>query len=280
MMDIAIVGGGPAGLSAAVNIVARNRTAVVFGRKAETSALWRAERVDNHLGMPRMTGREMIQAFQAHAQRQGIRIHEGRVMQIMPMGSHFALNVENEFMEAKAVILAMGMEKGVKIPGENEFLGRGVSYCATCDGMLYRGKKVALSAETEEGVEDANFLAEVCEKVYFYGKEGEEHTLDPRVVRLDQPIRSVAGGEYVAAAVIGEQTVSVDGVFFIKATTPVNSLLYGLELKDNSIVVSRQMETSVPGVFACGDVTGRPFQLSKAIGEGQIAGQSAARYVS
>lgn len=280
MIDVAIIGGGPAGLSAAVNISARNKKAVILGRKKETSAIWKAERINNHLGMPGMRGNEIMDVFENHAKMAEIEIREGRTMQIMPMGSHFMINFENEFIEAKSIILATGIEKGQKVKGEEEYLGKGVSYCATCDGMLYRGKNVVVIAETEEGEEDANFLSEICEKVYYVNMYGKQSHLKDGIDVLEGKVSEVFGDEFVTGIEAGKDKINVDGAFFIKASTPLDSIIYGIETSDHSIVVSRQMETNIRGVFACGDVTGKPYQLSKAIGEGQIAGQSAVRYVT
>jgi thioredoxin reductase (NADPH) len=282
MIDIAIIGGGPAGLSAAINAAARNKKAVVFGRKKETSALWKAEKINNHLGMPEQSGSALMTQFLSHAAAMAIEIKEGRTFQIMPMGSHFMINFENDFIEAKAVIFATGIEKGNKIKGEETYLGKGVSYCATCDGMLYRGKDVIVIAETEEGEEDANFLSEICNKVYYVNKHSGGEKLNQNIEVLATGVSEVIGDEFVTAVQTGETggQIPVEGAFFIKAATPLDSLIYGIETAEHAIVVDRQMATNIPGVFACGDVTGKPYQLSKAIGEGQIAGQAAVRYLA
>ncbi|MDR2903464.1 MAG: NAD(P)/FAD-dependent oxidoreductase [Clostridiales bacterium] len=279
MIDIAIIGGGPAGLSAAINAAARNKKAVVLSRKKETAALYKAEKINNHLGLPGQTGAELMDLFLKHAREAGVEIRQGRTFQLMPMGSHFMINFDNDFMEAKAVILATGIEKGSKIKGEEEYLGKGVSYCATCDGMLYRGKDVVVIAETEEGEEDANFLSEICNKVYYVNTRGTQPALNKNIEILSASVSEVIGGDYVTAVDAGGQ-IPVDGAFFIKAAPPLDSLIYGLETRDHGIVVDRAMATNIPGVFACGDVTGKPYQLSKAIGEGQIAGQSTVRYLA
>jgi len=284
MYDIAIVGTGPAGLSAAINAVARNKSVVVFGRGRETSALWKAERVANHLGANGQTGAEILAAYHQHAQELNIEIRTGRVLQIMPMGSSFTLNAEGELVEAKAVILASGMQTGKKLPGEEAFLGRGVSYCATCDGMLYRGKDVFIIGEIEEADEDANFLAEICPSVTYlplYTK-----TPDARPPHLHEKITILAGKP---EEILGEATVTglrvkgkvhpCGGVFMIKTAAPLDSLVFGLQTENNAVAVNRLMETNIPGLYACGDCTGWPLQLSKAIGEGLIAAQAAARFI-
>ncbi len=280
MIDIAIIGAGPAGLSAAINAKARNKKVVVFGRKLETSWLYTAEKVDNHLGMPGLSGAQLLETFYSHAHALDIEIREGRVLQALPMGDYFALNFENEFVEARAIILATGIQKSKGVPGEAEFLGKGVSYCATCDGMLYRNKEVVIAGDIPEAEEDANFLAEICSKVTYVYNYG--HTPEVKeVVNLVQgKVNRVLGEASVSAVSVGEDTIPCTGAFFIKEAMPPESLMPGLAMDGASIVVNRFMETNVPGVYAAGDCTGWPFQLSNAIGEGLIAAQQCAKTLS
>lgn len=279
MIDVAIVGGGPAGLSAAINIASRNKTPVIFSNKRESSWLYKAEDVNNHLGMPHMTGEEMINKFYSHTTDMDIEIREGRVLQILSMGDYYTINFENEFVNARAVIVATGIQKGKAVKGENELVGKGVSYCATCDGMLYRGKTVMVISDTEEGIEDANFLSEVCKKVYFVPRKGVAKNLNEKIEVLDGEVTHVIGDEFVTGAIIKDKEVLVDGVFFVKAEMPSNSLITGIEMDGNSIKVNRLTETNLKGLFSAGDCTGWPFQVSNAIGEGLVAGQQAVRYV-
>ena len=167
MLDVAIIGGGPAALSAAVNCRQRNKSVCIFGRSLDSSLLFAAEKVDNYLGLPDIGGEEMLNRFYAHAVKNGVEFKECRIKQILSMGEHYMINADNEFIEAKTIILAMGLSKSKGIPGEMEYLGKGVSYCATCDGMLYRGKKVAVIGENEEGEAEANFLADLCREVIY-----------------------------------------------------------------------------------------------------------------
>lgn len=132
MLDCAVVGGGPAGLSAAINLHQRGKSVRVLG--AAPGFLEKAERVDNYLGLPGLSGGGMLRAFADHAAQLGIRPEPGRVANILPMGDHFMLNFSGDILEARTVVLACGVAKAKPVEGETEFLGRGVSYCATCDG--------------------------------------------------------------------------------------------------------------------------------------------------
>lgn len=280
MYDIAVIGGGPAGLSAAINGLSRNKSVIVFGREMESSWIYKAEKVDNYLGLYNVNGKEMLEKFYQHSKDMGINIKNGRVLQILPMGEYFSINLENEIFNSKTVILATGIEKGKKIKGEEEYLGKGVSYCATCDGMLYRKKDVVIIGEIKEAEEDANFLAEICNKVYFVSYYGEPSGLNEKIEILDGKATEVKGNDFLTSIVIDNKEINCDGVFFIKKSTPVSNIIYGLDVTEkNAIDVNRMCETNIEGVFAAGDCTGWPYQISKAVGEGLIAAQQAAKYI-
>ena len=279
MVDIAIVGAGPAGLSAAVNAAARNKSVLVIGRAKETSALWKAERVANHLGANGQSGAEIMEAYTAHAQALGIEIRTGRVLQIMPIGKMFALNTGKDIIEAKAVILATGVQKGKTLAGEEEYLGKGVSYCATCDGMLYRGKDVVVIGEIAEADEEASFLAEVCASVRYFPLYGAPGRLHEAIQVMEGKPEAVLGEGTVTGVRVNGEVIPCGGVFMSKAAAPPDSLVFGLQTEGGAVVINRLGETNVSGVFACGDCTGWPHQLSKAVGEGLAAAQQAARFL-
>lgn len=264
MLDIAIIGAGPAGLSAAINAVQRGRRAVVFGRGKESSFLYKAERVDNFLGLPGLSGVQMLDVFANHVKSMDVEIREGRVLQILSMGEYFSINFDNIIENSRTIILATGIVKGDKIKGEEEFLGRGVSYCATCDGMLYRGKEVAVVGDSDEAEEDAAFLRKLASAVH---------------VIKSKPTR-VIGEDFVTGLETADGVIQAAGIFFIRETMPFDSLIAGIELENGLVKVDRLQQTNISGVFAAGDCTGWPYQLPKAVGEGQIAAQQADRYIS
>ncbi|MBP3886542.1 MAG: FAD-dependent oxidoreductase [Cellulosilyticum sp.] len=280
MLDIAIIGAGPAGLSAAITGVIRNKKVKVFGNPMTTSYIYKAECVDNYIGMPGVTGKEMMETFTNHAKEMEVEIQQAKVIEIFPMGQSYMLNVENEFIEAKTVILANGITKTAVLPGENEFLGRGVSYCATCDGPLYRGKAVVVIGDSAHAEEDANYLAEVCEQVYYVPLYKEIEHLDERIEIIRQKPKQIIGETVVAGLELAESTLEVSGVFIIKESIPNSKLLAGLETDGSAIRVNRMMETNLPGVYAAGDCTGKPFQVAKAVGEGNTAVLQAVSYLN
>ncbi len=277
MLDVAIIGSGPAALSAALNCRQRNKSVTIFGRSLDSSLLFAAEKVDNYLGLPDIPGEEMLNIFYAHAIKKGVEFRECRINQIMPMGTYFMINAENEFIQTKAIILATGLGKSKSIAGETEYLGKGVSYCATCDGMLYRGKKVVVVAENSEGEAEANFLSDICSEVIYIPLYEPVTELKAGIRLLHEKPQSVVGEDmHVTGLVLPNETLQCDGIFFAKNATPPESLLYGLEVDGKNIVVNRKMETNLPYVYAAGDCTGAPYQIAKAVGEGLVAALSAA----
>ncbi|MDR2899670.1 MAG: NAD(P)/FAD-dependent oxidoreductase [Clostridiales bacterium] len=279
MYDIAVVGAGPSGLSAAINAQARGRSVIVFGRDKTTNFLYKAEKVNNYLGMPGLSGEAMTNSFHKHALDLGIEIKIGRVMQIMPMGDYFAVNFDNDIYEARAIILATGITKSDKIKGEDDFLGRGVSYCATCDGMLYRNKDVAVVGRIEEADDDVAFLSKVCSHVYYFKAHDNDREFGENVTILKGKVKEVIGGDFVSAIKTDNGDIECKGVFFVKGAVPADSIIAGIKLNGAAIEVDRFMRTSVDGVFAAGDATGWPFQIANAVGEGLIAAQQADRYL-
>lgn len=276
--DIAVVGGGPAGLSAAINIRARGKSVVVVGNDYRESPLYRAERVDNYLGMPGQTGAELMEAYRRHAEAMEVDFRAGRVLNIMQMEGTCYLSIGSEMETAKAVVLATGVVRGKKLTGEARYLGRGVSYCATCDGMLYRGKPVVVVGMAPDAPEEANFLQGIgCQVTYVSARTPKN--LVPAIPYVKMGKLEIVGEETVTALRVNDTELPAQCVFLLRSAMPPTDLLPDLALEDGYITVDRQMRTNLPGIYAAGDCTGLPLQLSKAVGEGLVAGQAAAEYV-
>lgn len=274
MVDILIVGAGPAGLSAAINAITRGKTVRIFSNKE--NYLSKAERVDNHLGFYNISGKEMMNKFKEHAEAMNIKIEEGKVVNILPMGESHMVNINGEIEEAKKVILAMGISKVKELPGEGKLLGMGVSYCATCDGMLYRGKNAIVWDQSKEALEEANYLNSIGVNVTFVSKKTHSEELNENIKYINGSITEVLGNDKVEAVMIGEDKVETDAVFMLRDAVAPTALIDGIETEGNFIAVNRNMETNISGVYATGDITGKPLQLSKAVSEGLIAAQHAA----
>lgn len=273
MLDIAVVGAGPAGLSAAVNAVARGKSVRVFS--STEPYLARAEQVNNYLGFPGVSGRDMMEKFRKHAEALGIKPEHGTVTNILPFGGNFMLNFSGEMVEAKAVILAVGAAKAKPISGEEELLGRGVSYCATCDGMLYREKKAVVCGDADHLAEEANFLREIGVRVTVVTPKTPAGLHEAIPVVTDTVVE-IFGSPSVQGVKTKSGELETAAVFLLRNAIAPAALLPGLELKDGFVQVNAQMETNIPGCYACGDCVGKPLQVSKAVGEGLVAAQAAA----
>lgn len=263
--DIVIVGGGPAGLSAAVNAAARGKTCAVLTNDRRLNPLFRARVVDNYLGMRGLSGGEMLDRMHAEAEEAGAVFLSGRVVSVLPFEDKFLVGLGDTLVEGKRVILATGAMAGTPLPGEAALVGQGVSYCATCDGMLYRGKAVAVLGYSPTARREAEFLTEIgCSVTYF-----------------DRPRScAITGEDRVSSVTCDGETVAAEGVFLLRPAMAPTDLFPGLEMENGYVRVDRKMATNLPGLFAAGDCTGTPLQVSKAVGEGLIAGQSAASYAA
>lgn len=276
--DIAIIGTGPAGLSAALTAKIRNKKILLLGSADLSEKVEKAHTVQNYLGLPAVSGADMQQAFLQHIRQMDITITEKKVNTIYPMGDFFGIQMGMEMAQADTVILATGVTADKPYPGENELLGKGVSYCATCDAPLYRGRTVAVIGFGPKEEEEAAFLAEVAEKVYYFPMyKGDIHA-DVTVIR-EKP-EAILGEEKVQSVRTASQEYPVDGVFVLRESILPEHLLKGLQLEGNRVVVNLNMETNIPGCFACGDLAGKPYQYIKAAGQGNVAALSAVEYLA
>ncbi len=271
MFDIAVIGAGPAGYSAAIHAGKRGRAVIVIGQN--TGWLARAESVANYPGLPDISGRALLDAMAAQAEALGATLRGGVVHQVLQMGETFALSLGADFVEAKAVILATGAKQPRLLPGEGELLGRGVSYCGTCDGMLYRGKDVAVIGQGPEAVSEANFLMTLCRSVTYFGAA--DAALDARIAVRGEKVEAILGEARAAGVRAGGEELPFDGVFIFREAMALDALIPGLTMDGAFIRVDRQMRTNLPGVYAAGDCTGLPLQVAKAVGEGCVAALAA-----
>ena len=165
--DIAIVGTGPGGLEAAITAKIRNKDIILFGNKDLSLKITKAAEIKNYLGFPDITGENLARAYNEHLQKMNININYSRINTIYAMGDYFALQSAEEMFEAKSVIISTGVVTGKTVPGENENLGSGVSYCATCDAALYKGKEAIVVGYSSKEEDEVIFLAEKAKKVTY-----------------------------------------------------------------------------------------------------------------
>ena len=277
--DIAIIGTGPAGLSAAITATIRNKKVLLLGSADLSEKLMKAHEIQNYLGFPAVSGRDLAAAFQRHIGQMGIRVTEKRINAVYAMGDYFALQSGDEMLEASAVILATGVMQGKPLPGEEELLGRGVSYCATCDAPLYRGRRAAVIGYSPKEEAEAAFLSEVCAQVLYFPVYKDETCLPDSVRVIREKVTGIESQQDERIVNTKENGYAVDGVFVLRQAVAPGQLVPGLETEDGHVKVNRRMEASIPGVFACGDVAGLPYQYIKAAGEGNIAALSAVSFL-
>ena len=277
--DIAIIGSGPAGLSAALNAKIRKKNFILFGNKDLTSKLVKAHKINNYLGFYNRSGKEIADEFSRHIDEMGIEITEERVNNIYAMGDYFGIMVNDKMYEATSVILATGVQYGRLLDGEERFLGKGVGYCATCDAPLYKNKVVTIIAYNKHDEEEANFIASIASNVYYVPMYDEVVEVDESIEIVKGIPVEVIGEEKVKKLKLKDREIETDGIFILRDSVSPGQLVPGIKIVDNHIDVTRSMETSIKGCFAAGDVVGKPYQYIKSAGEGNIAALSAVSYL-
>jgi thioredoxin reductase (NADPH) len=288
--DVVIVGAGPAGLQAAIH-AARKKVSVLVLGKENKSSLFRAH-VENMCSLFNATGQAMLETGRRQAENFGSRFLDADILRIAPEGAQFALDTESgNRLTCKALILATGTARNkLRVKGEKELVGKGVSYCVDCDGNFYRGEEVAVVGGESAAADGALTLAEIAGTVHLIcddlkvsdallGKLENSRV----VVHRGAKIREIAGGEQVSALVLDDgTTLSTTGVFIELGAKGLMELAtsLGVALDDDMrfIQTDKGQRTSVPGIFAAGDICGPPWQVAKAVGEGCVAGLNAADY--
>ena len=277
--DIAIIGTGPAGVSAALTAKNRNKNILLLGSRQMSEKVAKAHEIRNYPGLPFVKGEDLAAAFRDQLDRMEIPVTEKRIGAVYAMGDYFALQAGEEMLEARTVILATGVVMAKPLPGEEQYLGRGVSYCATCDAPLYRGRTAAVIGYSPREEAEAAFLAGVCSKVIYFPMYKEETDLPESVEVIRETPEEILKQETGLAVKTAAGEYKADGVFVLREAVAPSQLVPGLETDGAHVKVNRRMETNLPGLFACGDLTGTPYQYVKAAGEGNVAAISAAAYI-
>lgn len=277
--DIAIIGSGPAGLSAALNAKIRKKNFILFGNKELTAKLSKAHEINNYLGFYRKSGKEIQEEFNNHLKEMDINITEEKINNVYAMGDYFGLMVNQKMYEATTVILATGVQYGKLFDGEERLLGKGVGYCATCDAPLYKNKVVTIIAYNKHEEDEANFIASIASKVYYIPMYKEEVQVDSSIEIINDVPVEIIGEDKVSKLKLKNSEIDTDGIFILRDSISPGQLVPGLKIVDNHIEVDRLMKTNINGCFAAGDVVGKPYQYIKAAGEGNIAALSAVNYI-
>lgn len=277
--DIAIIGSGPAGLSAAINAKIRNKKYILFGTKNLSFKIKKAPKVNNYLGFYDITGEELGTKFKEHIDNMGVDITEERVNAVYAMGDYFTLMVNDKAYESKTLIIASGMEFSKPLKGEEELIGKGVGYCATCDAPLYKGKTATIVAYTKEAESDANYVSELVSELYYVPLYRENVEVNSNIKIINDRPLEIIGDEKVEKLQLKNSEISTDAVFILKDSVAPAQLVPGLLVEDGHIKVDRKMLTNIEGCYAAGDCTGKPYQYLKSAGEGQVAALNAIEYL-
>ena len=281
--DRAIIGTGPAGISAAITAKLRNKNIILFGNKDLSDKINKAHSIKNYTGLPNVTGEELAAALKNHLNDLDIEITEKRVNAVYSMGEYFALQVGKEMIESKTLIIATGVTASKTLKNEDEFLGRGVSYCATCDAHFCKGKDVAVIAYTKEAEEDALFLSEVCSSIKYFPLYDISNEIFDKYGNIqiikDKPI-GFAGNMKAERIICENSSYDAFSTFVVRNNISADKLVPGLKTDGTHIIVDLQMETNIKGLFACGDIAGKPYQYIKSAGQGNIAALSAVAYLA
>lgn len=281
MYDCIIIGTGPAGLSAALNLKTYKKSFVWFGSRKLSDKVQKAEKITNYPGFPELTGQELFSHFEAHIQSAGLTITEKTVTNVMSAGNYYMVLADNEIYEAKTLILAMGVMTAKLLKGEDALLGKGVSYCATCDGMFYKDKEIAVLCNDPKYEHEVEYLADLASKVTYFPVFSNSQVKKENVTISKDFPTEVNGIDRVTDLTLKSgETLTVDGIFCLRNAIAPSKLIPGLEIENGHIVVDRAQKTNLPGCFAAGDCTGRPYQYTKAVGEGNVAAHSCISYLA
>lgn len=277
--DLAIIGSGPAGLSAALNAQIRKKKFIIFGSKELSGKLTKAEKINNYLGFYGKSGREIRDEFRNHLESMDISITEEKINNIYAMGDYYSLMANDKVYEATAVILATGVNFGKPFKGEEEFLGKGVGYCATCDAPLYKNKVVTIIAYNKHDEDEVNFIGTIASKVYYIPMYKEEVQVDYGIEIIRDIPQEIQGDKKAEKLILKNSEIDTDGIFILRDSVSPGQLVPGLEMDGAHVKVDRKMESNLKGCFAAGDIVGTPYQYIKSAGEGNIAALSAVSYI-
>ena len=280
MVDCIIIGSGVAGISAALTLKANGKTALIFGSKELSEKIEKAELIQNYPGLSNVTGKEFVVALKRQLESAEIEINDEKASGVYAMKEKFAVATQQGGMyESRTVILACGVESVKHIDGEDTFLGRGVSACATCDGFLYKGKTIAVFCTSKRLEHEIGYLADIAEKVYLITMYKGVEIARQNIEIIRKMPTKIDGTKRVERVYFGQTFVEIDGMFVLRDCTSPAVLVGGLEMQDGHVKVNRDMSTNLKGCYAAGDCTGRPYQYAKAVGEGNVAAHSVSEFL-
>ena len=294
--DTLILGAGIAGITAGIYLKRSNLKSLVLDKGAPGGKLNNIHRIDNYPGTAKIAGPDLAMSLYTQANELGVEFGYGSVYEVRKVDEGFLIKTDGGDYLAKTVIVATGVEnKKLGIPGEDSHIGRGVSYCATCDGNFFKGKEVVVIGNADHAVEDAIYLSSICAKVHLFhpapletteAHEAEIRSLENVEIKAIDKALSIEGEVLVEKLIYEEngekkeiETSAVFPLYGEKSSSAFLSPL-GVETNKGFIKVDAEMKTNVPGVYACGDIIDKKLrQLVNAAGEASVAATSAIAYV-
>lgn len=290
--DVCIIGSGPAGLSAGIYLNRANIDCVVFEKAVPGGKVNTATKIENYAGIAGVSGAELAFKMYEHAVKTGVSIASEEISDIQKENDKFIVKSKRNEYECYVVIVASGLQnKKLQLKNETSFEGRGVSYCATCDGIFFKGKDVAVIGNDDIAINDALYLCNLCNKVYFITKIKDEFVLEKlssqkNMIVFDGVGKEIKGENRVSSLVFENEStlkeIEVSGVFPLgEETTNLHFLLnLGVDFEKGFIKVNKDMSTNVKGLYAAGDVTNNPLkQIISAASDGAVAATSSVKYV-
>jgi thioredoxin reductase (NADPH) len=297
MYDLIIIGGGPAGLTAAIYAIRLGLKTIMLEKELVGGQIALSDIIENYPGFPSISGSGLMEQFEAHARGLGLEIKLAEVSEIINDKGIQILKTTEGDMQTKAVIVATGAKpRRLGAKGEVEYTGKGVSYCATCDGPFFKGLNVVVVGGGDTALKEAVYLSRIAKKVYivhrrdeFRGEKIQQERAEAaaNVEFLRSHILKEIGGDMVVKEAILEdlktgevKTIAVDGAFIFVGITPTTGFVSADKDKQGFIKTNQNMETSLPGIFAAGDCRTTPLlQVATAVGDGAIAAYKAADYI-
>ena len=299
MYDVIIVGSGPAGMTAGIYAVRREMKTLIIGKEVGGQMVWASE-IENYPGFEKISSYELINKFKQQTINFGVEMMDDEVKQIEKTAADtFLLHTNRDTFEAKTVIIAMGLApRRLAVKGELESNGRGVSYCANCDGPFFKNKKVAVIGGGNSALDAAEVLSKIASQVYLIHRNDSFKAFDALVAQvksknnieiiLNSEILNIVGTQKVEkirilnATAKEEREIELDGVFIEVGRLASTDLVADFVDRNekNQILVNTKTETKTPGLFAAGDVTDCEFkQITIAMGQATVAALSAYQYL-
>lgn len=282
--DIIIIGAGPAGISASLYAVRANKKVLVL--YDDKSSLEKTDKIENYYGFENgISGKDLYKAGIKQAENIGAYVKKEEVIKIEMISENdynFLVNTSNNSYKSKVVILSTGNKKNKpKITGIDKFEGKGISYCAICDGFFYRNKDVAVIGSGNYAISETNDLLNIAKNITIFTDGEEAPNFRADNVKIEtRGIKEIIGNDKIEKVELTDGTdIKVDGIFIAQGVASSTDFArkLGALVKNDRIIVNDKMETNIKNLYACGDCTGGLFQVSKAVYEGTIAGLSAIR---